>query len=294
MVYYISEVEHKNLINNLLPKAREVSVSSELRGWSWHQEPLKPYYADVKLPMYMVSGTYCPTARDIYLKYVENKEPELNHEVSLGIALHSATGFLYTNLRQNREPKFEEWWAKKNFEVTLKGNIAGIKACATLLWEYVLANAKAKKLSAQVEQPYASPEGIINTAIPFLIEHKISGELLGLSDILSVDCYDYLHGVIFDLKSSAIIEDANRLYPTGYAFVFESVYEVPIDIGCVTYVHFKNDRMNLHRDFFVINDDLRSWWIEERDKKLQIVAEKREPKKAEKCPANCIYAAVCD
>ena len=52
--------------------------------------------------------------------------------------------------------------------------------------------------------------------------------------------------------------------------------------------------MNLQMDFFVINDDLRSWWFEERDKKLEIVAEKREPKKAEKCPVICIYAAVCD
>ncbi|MEM3581363.1 MAG: hypothetical protein QXQ64_08940, partial [Candidatus Bathyarchaeia archaeon] len=38
-LYFLSDVEHKYLLYQLLPTARDVGVSKELRGWSWHQPP---------------------------------------------------------------------------------------------------------------------------------------------------------------------------------------------------------------------------------------------------------------
>lgn len=58
------------------------------------------------------------------------------------------------------------------------------------------------------------------------------GELLGLSDVLSVDCYDYLRAIMFDLKVANTKEEGHRLYPVGYALMFESVHEMPVDICC--------------------------------------------------------------
>ena len=131
------------------------------------------------------------------------------------------------------------------------------------------------------------------TAVPFLVEHKVSGELLGLSGLLSVDCYDYLRGVVFDLKVSQEERDWYRLAPTGYAIVLESVYEVPIDVGCVLYAWFQGGKLQVRRDLFFINDDLRSWWVEERDSKLDIVAQRKEPSVAGKCSEDCIYWKAC-
>ncbi len=69
---------------------------------------------------------------------------------------------------------------------------------------------------------------------------KISGELIGCNGILSVDCYDYLHNIMFDVKTGIKKEEVNpyKLYATGYALVFESVYEVPVDVGCTVFSKF--------------------------------------------------------
>ena len=45
-------------------------------------------------------------------------------------------------------------------------------------------------------------------------------------------------------------------------------------------------------DLFHIGDDLRSWWIEERDKKAEMVYEEKDPGMAE-CERRCMYEAVC-
>ena len=131
------------------------------------------------------------------------------------------------------------------------------------------------------------------TAIPFLVEHRISGELLGLSGLLGIDCYDYLRNVVFDLKVADEAKDWFRLYPTGYAIVLESVYEIPVDVGCTVYVSFRENKLTVSTDLFFINDDMRSWWVEERDKKLEIVAQKKDPGFPNTCYEDCMYRAEC-
>lgn len=44
---------------------------------------------------------------------------------------------------------------------------------------------------------------------------------------------------------------------------------------------------------FLINDELREWWVEERDRKIEIVAQRRDPGIPGKCPKECIYMNVC-
>jgi CRISPR-associated protein Csa1 len=134
------------------------------------------------------------------------------------------------------------------------------------------------------------------SALPFLVEHKVDGSLLGLSGLLSVDCYDYLHGVIFDLKylrPGSTAEPWRRLYSAGYAIALESVYEIPIDVGCVVCISLVNNQLKVSRDLFFIGDDVRGWWLEERDKKLEIVAQKKDPGLPKKCYDACLYLKYC-
>jgi CRISPR-associated protein Csa1 len=58
-------------------------------------------------------------------------------------------------------------------------------------------------------------------------------------------------------------------------------------------VSFINGRMSIKKEYFFISDELRSWWVEERDKKLEIVAQKKDPGIATKCPEDCIYWNEC-
>ena len=69
-MYFASAEEQRWVQRGLLPEARRQPVAEELRGWSWHQPPLKPVY-DRPLGVYEVAGKYCPTGRDLFLRRVQ-------------------------------------------------------------------------------------------------------------------------------------------------------------------------------------------------------------------------------
>ncbi|MEM2619601.1 MAG: type I-A CRISPR-associated protein Cas4/Csa1 [Candidatus Hadarchaeales archaeon] len=292
MVFFLNAQEHKYLINHLLPLAREVGVSQELRGWSWWKEPLKPYYKEY-ISMFSVCGKFCPSARDVYLMYIERKEPALTRELLLGASGHNMLEYIFSTLKREEEPDWEGWWRE---EVKHRGrteHMEFLKNTLKPLWDLTTSSAKASILEVQSTQPYADRQQVISIALPFLIEHKLDGRLLGLSGTLSLDCYDYLRHLVFDVKIGGTPKDFYRIYPVGYALVFESLYEVPVDIGCSVHVGFRDGRVEVRRDLFFMGDDLRSWWVEERDKKLEIVANRRDPGKATQCPPNCPFQEVC-
>lgn len=293
-MYFLSDLERKLLINKLLPLARESRVSAELRGWNWHQPPLRPYYDNVKLPMYAVCSKYCPTDRDVYLCHVEGVRGKPNVKMALGKLFHGIVSDSLQAFISGRKLSFDEWLRKVRWE-EIPAKPEEVVEPGRRVWDYVMKLCEARKAEISVRQPYASEQDLIASTAPFLIEHKISGELLGLSGLLSLDCYDYLHCIMFDLKVEAEPLDWHKLAPTGYALVFESVHEVMVDVGCVIYLNIANDKVTVKKDLFFISDELRGWWIEERDRKLEIVAEGKDPGKpnASDCNPNCMYYHVC-
>ena len=295
MVFYLTAQDHKYLINRIHPLAREVGVSQELRGWSWWKEPLKPYYPE-RISMFAVCGRFCESARDVYLMYVEKKQAKRTREILLGASVHNLIEHLFTEARKgNFNPDFQAWWAKeaegKRPELE---DIETFTPCLRALWNFTLSQITAAYHETRSSHPFATDLDVLATAVPFLVEHKLSGSLLGLSGTLSVDCYDYLRHIVFDIKVGGQRRDFYRLYPTGYALVIESLYEIPVDVGCSILVNFRNDRVVVERDLFFINDDLRNWWLEERDRKLELVAQRKDPGKPKTCPPTCMFLEVCD
>jgi CRISPR-associated protein Csa1 len=281
MVYFLNEIEQKYLTLNLRPVIRQNPVPEELRGWNWHSPPLKPYY-DVKLPMYLICGDYCSTGRDVYLSMVEKIKGEEHFKMHLGKAVHNA---IAEAIKAARSLNFDASPVKYDSESL---NIA-VKAA----WDYTISSCKSAYLKARAEQPYASDEDIVSTSIPFLVEHRMDGSLLGCSGIIAVDCYDYMRNIVFDVKVSNTPNSRMRLHTTGYALIIESLYEIPVDIGCIVSVSFRNYRMNISKDLHYIDANLRSWWIEERDKKAEIVFNEMDPGKADDCSKNCIFRSYC-
>ncbi|MEM2086533.1 MAG: type I-A CRISPR-associated protein Cas4/Csa1 [Archaeoglobaceae archaeon] len=279
MVYYLNEIEQKFLNLSLRPNARVNPVPEELRGWNWHSPPLKPYY-NVKLPMFLICSNYCPTSRDAYLYLVEKVRGEETFAIKLGKAVHNAVA---NSIREAKKVNFE---AKP-----IENDNEQINKAIRSVWDYTISSCKSAFLKAQAEQPYASEEDVILTAIPFLVEHRMDGSLIGCSGLISVDCYDYLHNIVFDLKLG---ESKNsRLYTVGYALALESIYEAPIDFGCIVNVNFVDDKLSIAKDLHYIDANLRSLWIEQRDKKAEIVFKEIDPGKAEKCNQNCIFKIFC-
>lgn len=300
-MYFLDEIERKKLIRDLLPLARKTGISEELRGWNWHEAPMKPYYDEEEIPMYLVCSNYCPTYRDVFLNKVEDVKPVINYKVSQGITIHGAISQVFNMFIDGDLIDFEKWWRNNKHKINYSGKdekgLEILSKRANKVWNFTLHNCNAQYHNAHSKQPYASEKDIKATSIPFLIEHRIDGSLLGLSGLLGIDCYDYLRGIVFDLKTISSFKDKerwHRLYPTGYALVLESVYEVPVEVGCIVWVYFKDERLIVDKELFFINDDLRSWWLEERDRKLEIIAQKKDPGIAKKCLDDCIYKQECE
>jgi len=292
-LFFLSEIDHKKLINQILPHAREIGVSDELRGWSWHKTPLKPYYDDVRIPMYSVCSKYCPTGRDVFLNLVRKAHGAMNYKVILGAAVHETVRTTLNAFMEGRSFSFDEWYNSVLQKKGVERTDEVVRERSRSTWQYTKVMSESRFVEGVSRQPYASKRDVMATALPFLVDHRISGELLGLSGLLGIDCYDYLRNVVFDLKVADEAMDWYRLYPTGYAIVLESVYEIPVDVGCNVYVSFRESKLTVTSDLFFINDDLRSWWIEERDKKLEIVAQKKDPGFPNTCYEECMYKGEC-
>ena len=244
--------------------------------------------------MYAVGSKYCPTDRDVFLRHVEKVYPIVGPKVALGKVLHGVVSDCLQAFLQRRSMDFEAWWKGVRWsEIPEKPE--NVREPAEKVWEFMQKVCEARLAEVSSRQPHASELDLMASSVPFLVEHKISGELLGLSGILSLDCYDYLRAIMFDLKLASGTEEWHRLSPVGYALVFESVHEVPVDVCCIVYLNVDGGRVIVKKDLFFANDELRQWWIEERDKKLEIVAERKDPGKPERsqCKESCMYFNAC-
>jgi len=292
-LFFLSDIDQKKLINQILPKARKVGVSEDLRGWSWYRSPLKPYYEDTRIPMYSVCSKYCPTRRDVFVNIVKGAKGTPSRKVIQGAAIHETVRTAINTFIEGERTEFDPWYDNVLNSKGVQDRDIIVKERSRSAWQLTQTASESRFMDWSSRQPYASKRDVMATAIPYLIEHRITGELLGLSGLLRIDCFDYLRDIVFDIKVSDENQDWYRLYPTGYALVMESVYEVPVDVGCTVYVRFKDERLVVERDIFFINDDLRSWWIEERDEKLKIVAQKMDPGFPSNCPEGCMYRGDC-
>jgi len=75
----------------------------------------------------------------------------------------------------------------------------------------------------------------------------------------------------------------------GYALVMEALHEYPVNLGCLVYVDFKGDRMIVRKDIHIIDDELRQWFIEERDEKMRMIYEEIDPGFWGVLPAMSLY-----
>ncbi|HHY80244.1 MAG TPA: CRISPR-associated protein Cas4 [Thermoanaerobacter sp.] len=84
-----------------------------------------------------------------------------------------------------------------------------------------------------------------------------------------------------------------RLVTTGYALVLEALHDCPVNIGCIVYAQYKNRRWQIERDIYVISDELRQRFIEERDEKMRMIYEEIDPGPQINCKIDCAYAEDC-
>lgn len=304
-MYFLTDEERKQVIKGFLPKSRELGVAEELRGWNWHVPPLAPVY-DIRLGVYEVAGKYCDSGRDIYLRKIDGIKSQPNKDMIRGSVFHEllvnilvrAKRLIYAHgvtnypeiLRGLHEPI--ELDLKKYKHLLRSQEIADLRRKIEIISAFESARIGARIQEILIKQPYIGEDSLVALAIPVVVEQKLDGSFLGLSRNLSADAFTFSEPMVLDLKFGPQ-KDFHRLTTTGYALVMEAIYEFPINLGCIVYAEFRDDRLIVTKDIHIIDDELRQWFIEERDEKMRMIYEEIDPGLANKCPENCPHVAVC-
>lgn len=305
-MYFFNEEERKYLLRGLVPRSRSIEVAEELRGWNWHQPPLDPPY-DVKLGVYEIGARYCPSARDLYLRRVLSARAQPNEAMQAGSFYHAvlvevltrAKRLLYVHgvsghrqaLSALHEPEVDG--AADRFRTTLDAVVwEEMVLRGKVLWEF-----EANRITARVQDvlsryPYINEDALVALAVPVVVEQKLNGTFLGLSPHLSADAVMTAEPLVLDLKFGEP-RDFHRLSTAGYALAMEAVYEYPVNLGCIVYADFREGRWVIRKDFHIIDDELRQWFLEERDEKMRIIFEEMDPGLAEACPETCMFYHIC-
>ena len=304
-MYFFTDEEQQRLTRGILPQSRNLDLSDDLRGWNWNRPPLEKVY-DQQLALYEVAGKYCPTSRDLFLKRVEGIKSTWNQAMIKGKILHDTLSqlvlkakkliYMYgidkqamikENLKEVDYQFLEQWEDELS-----KDDYLEIKNKINLLWQFESNKFLTRLQELLSKQPYIGVDSLVNLTIPVVTEQKLDGSFLGLSSKLSADALKLYRSIILDFKFAAP-RDFHKLTITGYALVLEAIYSVPITVGCLIYPKVKDDRVIIEKDFEIIDDHLRQWFIEERDSKMRIVAEEIDPGVADDCYANCPYYNEC-
>lgn len=303
-MYFLNGEEKKLLIRNFLPKGRESYIDEELRGWNWNSPPLSPIY-EIKLPVYEIANGYCTTARDVYLRKVERIKSKANIDMIMGKVFHEtlvkfiikAKKLIYTygieeidKVNHNlREPDYSSIVELKFLN---EQQVQEVKSKIQIIWDYEYNQITSRIQEVLSRQPYINEDSLVSLAIPIIVEHKLDGSFLGLSKYLSTDAYSISSPMILDLKFGRK-QNFHKLCTTAYALVMESIFEFPVDVGCIVYANFKDNRLLIEKDFHIIDDELREWFIEQRDERMRMVFEGIDPGVSDDCYTNCPFYDNC-
>jgi CRISPR-associated protein Csa1 len=301
-MYFPSELEERFVMRRLLPDARREGVVEELRGWNWHQPPVRPVY-EAPLGVYEVAARYCQNGRDIYLRRVQGLRTVPNRGMLDGRALHGlvaglvveAKRLIYQHGRACLEPL-----ERLREGAPVEPDAASPEVSARPELDLKLAVVRAfqtRRIVERVErvlaaQPNANADTLVTLALPASVELRLDGSYLGLSRYLAADAVLFAGGAVADLKFGPR-EPFHRLTTTGYALVLESLYERPVDLGCIVYADVRDGRLLIERDFHIIGDELRQWFLQEREEKARLVAEELDPGLPEQCPRRCTFLNTC-
>lgn len=301
-MYFASSEEQRWVQRGLLPEARRQPVADELRGWSWDRPPLKPIY-ESPLGVYEIAGKYCPTGRDVYLRRVERTQAVPNAGMRDGKRLHQVVAEVV--IEAKRLVYLHGAWCVPFLEAmaTAQGTpdldavsalptADPLEAKAAVLWAFEARRIVERVQAVLAHQPYIQADALAMLAMPVGVEIKLDGRFLGLSEHLAADAIAFPDLTVLDLKFGPR-ESFHRLTTTGYALVLESLFERPVDVGCVVYARFMNGRVVIERDFHLIGDELRQMFIEEREEKARLVAEEIDPGLPAVCPSTCPYLRRC-
>jgi len=288
-------------------------VSEELRGWSFEEPPVQPPGEAHLLSVSELTGRYCSSMRDIYLRRVLKVRLPPSVKLVRGLAFHAICHRL---LFEVKKLVFEEFKGVAGFRVVekllpcadaaveealeyaekrvarLDDEERGVlKTEAISLYRFLVIQAAAKIDTALSKYPHATSDSIISVAVPPVVERKVDGSLVGLSRELSVDIYTPYNAVA-DLKTGQV-RDFHPLTIAGYALALEAEENIPVDYGMIIYLRVIDGVPRFRLRCFTVGDELRREFLELRDEAYELLTLEKDPGKPPRCPSYCPYYKVC-
>ena len=276
--------ERKRLLRGAIPRARKLGVDDTLRGWSWSSPPLLSPY-EVPLGLTEVANAYCPTGRDVYARRVLGEKPEPNEKMVLGGALHGALRGWIVHSKKTLYQQGAENPEEATREIRTFSQPDLPEARAVVSYE---ADALEFRLREALSQfPRIGTDALVAHALPVTLGQMLDGSFLGLSRHLSTDLLNLGEPCVLDIIFNDEKRDFHKLTLAGYALVLEAVYEFPVDVGVTIYANIKDGRLHIEREFTVLGEELRMEFIETRDDKQRMVADKLDPGPCDGCEEWC-------
>lgn len=304
-MYFLNNQERRLLLKGYLPKSRKAYIDGDLRGWNWDRPPLEPIY-ELKIPLYEIANKYCKTCRDVYLRRIAKIKSKRNKAMIEGTILHEtivnfiikAKKLIYQEGPKNIDKVLSQlevidFKAVEKHKDILNEEETDIKNKVKILWNYEYNSAVSRIQNVLSRQPYINEDSLVSQAFPVVVEQKLNGSFLGLSPYLSADAFTMTEPMIVDLKFGDK-KDFHKLSTTGYALVMESLFEFPVNIGCIVYGKIKDDRIIIEKEFHIIDDEMREWFIDERNERMYMLFEEIDPGMPEECYETCSYYKDCN
>jgi len=290
-------------------------VSWRLRGWRYRERPVRPAVSGF-LSVSTVASDFCPTARDVYLRYVEGFEAPPSAPMIRGTLYHgtmeavviSAKRLVYSGITPDLDfgralsdqagAAIDELIAGERDLIERAGvgpeELEQVHQNMLKLWRLEACQISAAVASMLSSAPRINPDSLVAHAIPLTIEHRIDGSRVGLSRGLSIDAFQALRPMIMEMKTGRE-QEFHRLTLAGYALAFESAFGRAVNFGMLAYVRFLEDRPvpYVMRRVYPIDDRLRLQFLHMRDRKLEIIGQQRDPGLPRRCPSACSYFEIC-
>lgn len=256
-----------------------VEVSPELRGWSYDKPPVKPpAYAGLALSDFAYG--YCPTYRNVYLKYVLGERGAPSRPLVEGQVLHSV---LFKALEDFRRYAY----AGVPISPGLEGIPEELREKAEALYKYVTTRLVGEYQHALAARLARSRDAAAYFASPIAAQVAVDGAPLGLSYVVA----DGLAlGAVVEFKFGPAPNVEAAL--AGYAMAIEADWGVPVDYGI--HVQISVDHAVEYKvAAYPLGDSARSKFLEARDEAIDVVASGRDPGAPPQCPKACPFYGVC-
>ncbi len=299
-MYWLDHADLQLISRRLGPQARSQPVVEDLRGWRWDRPPLSPVF-EAPLTVEEVAGVRCPTGRDVYLAHVLGVSPMPGPAEIEGAALRATVArAVMTAKRVVYEEGARVAWARLADSPPALGEVLPVEAPVPVglaervaaLWAWEWGRIAVRVAEAAATHPQAGADALVALALPVTVGWRAEARYLGLAAPVEAD------GVLQPLLAVAVMRfrpprAEDRLVATGLALALEAVHEWPVDIGLVVSGGFVDGLPTVRRELFVIDDELRQQFIEQRDEKARLVQEEIDPGPAEACPEDCPFWRTC-